>query len=182
VAKSAGENFWPYTHWALNAVNDCQEGTAMAHSLLKISMINSSLRLLKLLSSTESRCHDCVSTSHKATQNLHGLAINQVSVPPSTRARVYTRNENENESISQSTARVYDGLRSALASHAGWDAKNIARNPSISCATANVSAATAHSTAVGSTEGANENFPVWDVFQRIPHISVSSSWIWTRSC
>jgi hypothetical protein len=28
-------------------------------------------------------------------------------------------------------------------------------------------------TAIGSTEGADEKFPVWDVFRRIPHISVS---------
>jgi hypothetical protein len=37
-------------------------------------------------------------------------------------------------------------------------------------------------TANCSTEGANENFPVWDVFQRIPQISVSSSWIWMKLC
>jgi hypothetical protein len=37
-------------------------------------------------------------------------------------------------------------------------------------------------TANCSTEGTNENFPVWDVFQRIPQISVSSSWIWMKLC
>jgi hypothetical protein len=37
-------------------------------------------------------------------------------------------------------------------------------------------------TANCSTEGANEKYPVWDVFQRIPQISVSSSWIWMKLC